>query len=527
MTSPPLAFYLPPGFAAAPPERETVPVGRSAVSLALARLDPAALARLALALRSSREQDLANRPTEAVLAALGHTAERWLDRGYPPRAEAEAWLPRLTGYAAGTIRASLDTLFAGLRAPVLWGLIEEELGHRQVLDTFVTRRHLSGRCRAYGPRLTVISCAGNVPVASLPSLVHGLLVKSACLVRVSRSEPLLPSLFLQSLAQEAPWLAGCLAAVTWTGAGAAPRGAELPLGAGISTHSVPMPRSEAPQQPVEQKLGATGDESSPATTWQPGTGATDFLTGVDAWIGYGSDETLTAIRRSLPDCVRFLPHGHRIGFAVVTREKLASAALEGTASLAAADVAAFDQQGCVSPRLFLVEQGGAHSPRDFAGALAGQLEALRDALPRCPLDAGEAASLHQRRAAIEMRQFAGQPVALFRSAPGTDWTVIVDPQADLSAAGTHRTAVIRPFEQLSDVSLILGPFRRFLQTAAIAAGRERWPEIAGFLGEYGVTRICPLGRTQRTAAGWHHDGRLSLGDLVRWADWDEENSEPD
>jgi hypothetical protein len=33
-----------------------------------------------------------------------------------------------------------------------------------------------------------------------------------------------------------------------------------------------------------------------------------------------------------------------------------------------------------------------------------------------------------------------------------------------------------------------------------------------------VTRICALGAMTSPAAGWHHDGRFSLLDLVRMVD---------
>ena len=52
-------------------------------------------------------------------------------------------------------------------------------------------------------------------------------------------------------------------------------------------------------------------------------------------------EKLAAIRQSLPDHVRFLAHGHRIGFGVVAREELTSDDLERTAALAAADIEVF------------------------------------------------------------------------------------------------------------------------------------------------------------------------------------------
>ncbi|WP_449375465.1 acyl-CoA reductase [Bosea thiooxidans] len=34
------------------------------------------------------------------------------------------------------------------------------------------------------------------------------------------------------------------------------------------------------------------------------------------------------------------------------------------------------------------------------------------------------------------------------------------------------------------------------------------------MGEIGVSRIAPLGRMTAPEAGWHHDGRFSLLDLV-------------
>jgi hypothetical protein len=41
------------------------------------------------------------------------------------------------------------------------------------------------------------------------------------------------------------------------------------------------------------------------------------------------------------------------------------------------------------------------------------------------------------------------------------------------------------------------------------------------LGQAGVTRICALGAMTSPEAGWHHDGRFSLLDLVRMVDIDQ------
>jgi hypothetical protein len=39
--------------------------------------------------------------------------------------------------------------------------------------------------------------------------------------------------------------------------------------------------------------------------------------------------------------------------------------------------------------------------------------------------------------------------------------------------------------------------------------------LAELLGQAGVTRICAIGAMTAPEAGWHHDGRFNLLDLVR------------
>ena len=57
------------------------------------------------------------------------------------------------------------------------------------------------------------------------------------------------------------------------------------------------------------------------------------------------------------------------------------------------------------------------------------------------------------------------------------------------------------------------------QVGVAAAPRELL-ELAEQLGRAGVTRICALGQMTSPEAGWHHDGRFSLLDLVTMVDID-------
>jgi hypothetical protein len=57
-----------------------------------------------------------------------------------------------------------------------------------------------------------------------------------------------------------------------------------------------------------------------------------------------------------------------------------------------------------------------------------------------------------------------------------------------------------------------------LQTVGVAAASEELLPVGDLLGQAGVTRICALGCMTAPEAGWHHDGRFSLLDLVRMVD---------
>jgi hypothetical protein len=60
--------------------------------------------------------------------------------------------------------------------------------------------------------------------------------------------------------------------------------------------------------------------------------------------------------------------------------------------------------------------------------------------------------------------------------------------------------------------------RDYLQTVGLAAPPEELMHLGEHLGRAGVTRICALGAMTSPEAGWHHDGRFSLLDLVRMVD---------
>ena len=181
-----------------------------------------------------------------------------------------------------------------------------------------------------------------------------------------------------------------------------------------------------------------------------------------------------------------------------------------TARLAAYDVVRYDQQGCYAPHVLFVERGGTVSSETFAHYVAHELAAFERKFPRKPLSMAEASGIAAWRHSEEMT--AGGQV--FGEEAGA-WTVSYQAEdAAFRPSGLNRTIRVVAVDALADVPAIVAPFRALLQTVGIAAPPKELYALAAALGEVGVTRVAALGDMTAPEAGWHHDGRFNLLDLV-------------
>ncbi len=434
-------------------------------------LTPAQMQALARRVREAAARDLQPMTVEQVIAVIDRAIARLLDRSDPARQQAEALLPIVSGYDAEMVRLGLTGFFKTFRAPQLRRFVAEDFSNPLVLDGFQPAPK-GGAVRAFGPGLLVHSWAGNVPALALWSFVCGLLVKAGSIGKLPSAEPLFAGWFAQLLAEVHPPLADCFAVVWWKGAG--------------------------------------GDE------------AAALYARADTVLAYGGNDALDAIRRRLPVTTRFLPHGHKLGFGVVTAAALDALDAPAVARRAAWDVMRYDQQGCYSPHVFYVQRGGAVSPRAFAGYLAGELAQLARRFPRRPLDVEESAAVAGWRQALEWRGLSaagGHGAAAadeLIGTPGDPWSVAYsDALQPLAPTALQRSVQVVAVDALDDVPRAIAGHGAFLQTAGIAATPEELQRLAALLGAAGVTRIAAIGAMSVPEAGWHHDGRFNLLDLVR------------
>ncbi|QCP61803.1 acyl-CoA reductase [Pantoea sp. SO10] len=426
------------------------------------QLDDAQIKALAARIRTNARAYLQQLSVAQIMGIIDEAVARLLDRHHPVRIKAEKLLPIVTGYDAEMVRLGLTGYLKTFRQPQLKRFLAEDFADAQMLDDFQPRPK-GGFARAYGPQLLMHIWAGNVPCLPLWSLICGLLVKAGTIGKLPGNEPLMASWFTQLLAEIDPKLGECIAVVWWKG----------------------------------------GDAQTELT----------WLRQPDALVAYGGNSTLAAIQQRLPVTTRFLPHGHKISFGMVARSALNVRQGAELARRVAYDVMRYDQAGCYSPQMLFVERGGKVSPDEFASYIAHELAALAHKHPRRPLASEEINSIAAWRNGEEIRALGGDRRLYGEAAD--DWAVVsVDHAESLSPAALGRTLKVVCVDALEEVVDLVAPQRHFLQTAGVAAAPQALFGISALLGQVGVTRIAAFGNMTSPEAGWHHDGRFSLLDLV-------------
>ena len=440
-----------------------------------ATLSAAMIGEACQTLKRNRERYLAHRSTHGLVGAMSDIARNWRQPDYPFRKLALEQGPAATGFSSATLARGLDSFFRQLTPERFQALLEQDLGHAQRLDGMVSspaERTAHRAALASAPELLVHIAAGNLPNPTLSAMVLGVLARSAQFVKCASGTSLLPRLFAHSLYEVEPKLGACLEVAEWRGGNA----------------------------DLERALF---DEAHCVTAT-------------------GSDETLAAIRQRLPAQVRFLAYGHRVSFAYVAGKALSGANARRVAAQAAADVAAWNQQGCLSPHVVYVEQGGGVTSEQFAALLADELERREETEPRGELPVEAASAIASRRAFYEVRAAHSPETRHWCSRNSTAWTVVyeADPRFQLSCL--NRFIYVKGVKDLSEALQNAESVRGKVSTVGLAAPEDNAQALATELARWGVTRVCPLGQMQNPPLMWRHDGRPPLGELVRWTDWERE-----
>lgn len=437
------------------------------LSLLVPKLTSEELKQVILHLKH-QQRKLQARKTNDIIDILDQAIQLWLDPNYHYRKLAEELLPIVTGYDSEMIRVFLYSYLRSFRKEKLQRMVEVDFPNPLVLDDFRPRSS-GGLTRAYGPELITHVLSGNVPALPLWSLVSGLLVKSSTLGKLSSSEPLFPSLFVETLKEIDRDLAESIAIIWWKGG--------------------------------EEELERIAFSSS------------------EAVIAYGSEKSIDSIRKKVPPHVNLYAHGHKLSAGFIAKDCLQRVLVTETARRAAKDASQFDQQACLSPHVFFVEEKGNVTVGEFASLLAQEMNNYEVKMPRARLSEQENQAIIQARSTFQFQAFQTNKIALFESEKSTSWTVVYDKKTtSFPISPLNRFVYVIPVMSIDDVPSYLHEVRGLLQTFGVACTPNNFRSIIEVLGQCGVSRVTFLGRMGEPEPGWHHDGRPHLADLVRWVD---------
>jgi hypothetical protein len=419
-------------------------------------------------LRRNRAKFLAPRSTDDVLRVLCRVADHWLDTKYPFRRLALADGPAKTGFSRATLELGLDRFFEELTRDHFLALLQQEIGDPRRLDEFVSLPGETCSAKARGPELLVHIAAGNLPCPAFMSLALGLLTRSAQFMKCASGGSWLPRLFAHSIYHTDHKLGACLELAEWSGGNAS--------------------------------LGET------------------LLREADCVTATGSDESLAAIRAKVSVRTRFVGYGHRVSFGFVSKNVCEGRTAKQTAALAAQDVAAWDQLGCLSPHMIYVQRGGEIAPDDFAGLLAAELQRIEAQQPRGEISPAAAATIASRRSIYEMRAAHSAETQLWRSEHSTAWTVVYEAEPAFQMSCLNRFIHVKAVSDLGEALRAAEMVRGSISTVALAADLAEQHALARALSDWGVSRICRMGQMQSPPLTWRHDGRPALADLVTWTE---------
>jgi len=402
-----------------------------------------------------------------IVRVIDQAILRLLDVNNEDRKRIDTLLPIATGMDSTMLRHNFSQYLQTFRALQLHRFIAEDFSNPKMLDEFQPRI-TGGWTKAVGAELITHIWAGNVPGLPLWSLISGLLVKSGTIGKVSSAEPICASIFAKVLVDIEPRLADCLSIIWW---------------------------------PNE-------DTNTSIHLFQQS----------DIVLAYGGNMALAAVQAQVPVTTRFLPHGHKLSFGMVSASALSVVRAKHIAAHAALDIVRYEQQGCYSPQMFYVERGAQVSPQEFAQTLCGVMAALAHKYPRSSLSIEEASHIASWRESHEFAMLQSPAVQVLGDKKDAFVVVYSDVPVSLNPSPLNRCVTVVAVDSLLDVMPLLKDQRSYLQTVGLATDPETLLALGDALAQAGVTRICAIGEMTSPAAGWHHDGRFSLSDLVNMVD---------
>jgi hypothetical protein len=404
-----------------------------------------------------RADALAQLPLSELLGPLDRLSTMWVP-GTPRYAKACSLLAGV--FSPRAVAAALQGLALGMRADVLTGELNRELGRADLLGKWDFDAYGAGFVKGYPLGVVAQVLAGNVFLGGVVAIAQSLLTRNPVVLKLSHEDSGFTALFAESLHEADP--------------------------SGVVANAVRVCQWGREQE----ELNAVVREDA------------------DAVVVWGGASAMAAY---LPEQCRgrVIHYGPRLGVGAV----LDGAELSGALPAIAWDIALWEQRACSSPRVLFVEDADATGalPRRVAEGLNAELVRVRSELPPRSLALDEKAEVLSFR---ELAWWSGT-ASVYAPDGSMSHTVLQVPQLPADIPLGARTVLVIPIRNARDLPHVLRPLREYLQTAVLAAPPWYWQQGVDLLVRAGCTQVTAPGAASARVVGLPHEGEFALRRLVK------------
>jgi phenylacetate-coenzyme A ligase PaaK-like adenylate-forming protein len=374
--------------------------------------------------------------------------------------------PGVIGFSRPMVMAGIEFIRSFLDRGNLMTRLDTDFGNPFCLDGFEYNDAFKGYIKAEPRGIIAHISAGNVFVGAIDTLLQGIMTKNVSILKMAGNDPLFPILFAKLL---------CEADTE-----------------GIVSRSFALVPFSGGDKEVEAVLKEE----------------------CDAIVVYGGKDAVMEYRKGLGIHTRIIEFGPKYSLVLLDKDELGKYGIEAAAREVAHDFTMWDQSACSSPHTVYVN--GVDAARGFAHALAKALEETNRQYPHGRIPFQEQVEILRTRELARVYEALGEAELIIPSRENQDWTVVYESDPAFRVSCHHRTAYVKPLDELDSVFEILEPYGAFIQSVGILAGRAVSFHLADRLAALGADRITGIGHMSRRKHGTPHDGTRGTAELVRW-----------
>lgn len=394
-------------------------------------------------------------PVNEIITFLSEVGRLWRDEGYHGRKLLLELGPRVTGESLEMYIHNMK-LIIGLISTRSFtqDILDIELRNRSLIDEWVPYHNAYIHAEPLGRLLHIM--AGNIPIASVYSLVRGLLTKNVNIAKVSKRDMVTLTLFVKSF------------------------------------------YDVDPNHPVTKTVSTLYWERSE-------TEIIDFFMGIaDGVCVWGGGETVRYYKEKAKPGTEILEYGPKRGAQIIRWDPSTAGDL---VSRVARDISVDDQEACFSPQIIYLE-GEADS---FISELSKELERFSTIWPKGLYDIDHFAHANY---VLKSYEFCG--CKTFKNS-NLDWLIVkVNRYPDiLLEHPLGRTIFVYPLTKINDCLQYIDKTVQTIGVEPIELAYEMKDELT----KRGVLRITNIGFVDIPRLGIAHDG-IYINRLVRWVGLD-------